>query len=859
MRLVPLLALLAAFSAAAQVPEPRREQPPEQPPTMTPPKLLGEMPAAAYPPGASGDARVMVQIEVDESGAPTNLVVTSPAQLPFDEAALAAARTLRFEPARLGSKPIPVRIQIAFNFQAPRTRGAAADKPVNLFGVVRERGTRKKLSGVEVAAGEASAATDGEGRFELRGVPEGAPVEIVVSAPGYLRFTTRETVEPGKRLEVEYRIQPIISGALELTIEGERERRELSRTTIPILEAERIPGAQGDALKIIEDLPGVARTSPIGGGFLVIRGSKPGDSFVYLDGEPIPLLFHFGAISSVVNPDLLEAIDFIPGNFSSAYGDLTGGLVEVRTRDLRSEPHGYANLNLLEASALVEGELAPGLHAAVAARRSYIDAILKATVANSPDFALTVAPFYYDAELRLDYRPRLSPHRLSLFAIASDDELGVLLNRPTDQDPNLSGSIDAKTAFQQIRLKHEYARGPFTLETIGMFERLELRFNVGPSNFLLLGHDFFLRSTARYQAGDVSFASGLDLANRRVIVGATFRQSFLFREGEFNNQGPRPDDAVTTVPPSIYFRFSPGLWGEARWKLFPNLILTAGLRGDVFTYAPRDSHTTWTLTPRLTARWDLSDSFALKAGLGLYSQGARNGDAARPFGNPQVLPERAFQGTLGAEARPLPGVFASVEAFYKGLSDLIVRTDAVENGQPVILDNAGTGRVYGLEVLVRKELTERLFGWVAYTLSRSDRVDRPGEPRRLFDFDQTHNLTVIASYKLPAGWQIGGRLRIISGNPDTPVLGARYLAGFDAYLPIYGLANSTRVPTFRQLDVRVDKTWTFDSWLLDVYLDVLNATNRRSIEGSVYSYDFSQHDYFKGLPVIPTLGLKGSF
>ena len=54
----------------------------------------------------------------------------------------------------------------------------------------------------------------------------------------------------------------------------------------------------------------------------------------------------------------------------------------------------------------------------------------------------------------------------------------------------------------------------------------------------------------------------------------------------------------------------------------------------------------------------------------MYSEGARNGDAARPFGNPEVLQERAWQATLGAEVRPLPGFFISAETFYKGLSDL---------------------------------------------------------------------------------------------------------------------------------------------------------------------------------------------
>jgi TonB family protein len=866
MRFAPAFGVLCLLGAArAQpVPDPQREALPAQ--ALTPPRLLQEAPPE-YPAGASGVARVVLQLDVDERGVPGNLVVLTAPQPIFDEAALAAAQKLRFEPARRGDVPVAVRIQYAFNFVPPaRAETDREETPVNLAGQIRERGTRRKLSGIEVAAWGEAAVTDAEGRFQLRGLPEGQPIEIVIAAPGYQRLTAQEIIPKGRKLEVEYRLQPLYSSPFEATVEGERERSELSRTTLSKEETERVPGAQGDSLKVVEDLPGVARTSPIGGGLLVIRGSKPGDSLVYLDGEPIPLLFHFAALSSTFNPDLLEAIDFIPGNFSSRYGDLTGGLVEVRTRRLREEPHGYANLNLLEASALVEGAVpgVPGLSVALAGRRSYIDYILRAAISGNADFALTVAPRYYDAQLRLDWNPPESPHSFSFLALTSDDALGLVLNRPTAQDPNLSGSIDAETGFQQLRLKHEWRSGPASIATVAMYERLLLSFDVGINNLHLLGHDAFLRSTAAYDVSDaLTFASGVDVANRRLQVDAVFRQSFLFREGEYNTQGPRPDDAVVRSAPALYLRFSPGAWAEARIRLLPNLSLTPGVRADLYHYGPTEPHTSWTLSPRLTIRWDLSERLALKAGIGLYSEGARNGDAAYPFGNPAVLPERAWQATLGAEVRPLPGVFISAETFYKRLYDLIVRTDAVETVGGVtraqILDNAGTGRVFGLELLVRKELTERFFGWVAYTLSRSDRIDRPGEPHRLFDFDQTHNLTVIASYKLGGGWQIGGRLRLISGNPDTPVIGARYLANFDAYVPIYGATNSLRVPTFHQLDVRIDKTWTFDAWMLDAYLDVLNAYNHRSIEGSAYSYDYSQHAYFEGLPVIPTLGLKGSF
>ena len=868
-RTLVLLLLVSASALAQPVPDPVRERPPgpAQPPDpITPPKLI-ESVLADYPPGATGAARVLLQLDIDAQGLPQEMRLLSPPHPAFDTAALAAARKLRFEPARRGAVAIAVRIQFAFNFAPPRPPPqTAGDQPVNLDGLVRERGTRRRLEGIEVTAGDLSTLTGKDGRFQLRGLPEQEPVEIVIAAPGYQRFSARETIPRGQSLAVEYRLQPEISNPYEATVEGERQRREISRTTLSREETDHVPGAQGDAVKIIEDLPGVARTSPIGGGALVIRGSKPGDSLVYLDGEPIPLLFHFGALSSTFNPDLLEAIDYIPGNFSASYGDLTGGLVEVRTRRLRDEPHGYANLNLLETSALVEGAVPgiPGLSLALAGRRSYIDFVLKAVIPKDGEVGLTVAPRYYDGQFRIDYKPPGSAHQLSLLALTSDDELGLLLNRPSAQDPNLSGSIDAETGFQQLRLKHEWRREGAAVTTVAMAEKLLLRFVIGPSSFSLVGHDLFLRSTAAWETSDrLGFSAGLDIANRRVQVGAVFRQSFLFREGDFNTQGPRPDDATLTLRPALFNRFSPAVWVEARYHLLPNLLITPGLRADLYRYSPREPNTTGTVTPRLSARWDLTAQVALKAGLGMYSEGARNGDAAQPFGNPAILPERAWQATLGTEVRPLPGVFLSVETFYKSLGDLIVRTSAQEtvNGvtRPRLLDNAGTGRVFGLEVLLRKELSERFFGWIAYTLSRSDRIDRPLEPRRLFDFDQTHNLTAIASYRFASHWQLGIRERIISGNPDTPVVGSRYLANFDAYLPIYGPSNSLRLPVFHQLDVRLDRTWTFDSWLLDAYLDVLNGYNHRAIEGSAYSYDFSQHTFFQGLPVIPTLGVKGSF
>jgi TonB family protein len=857
---------LAALAQAVPDPVQQKAAPAPPPPApLVPPSIDGELPQAAYPEsGAGRTARVVLELDVTEQGSAQNAKVVSPPQPGFDESALQLVPRLRFVPARQGDKPLAVRIQFAINFAPPQLARAPEDavqRPVNLAGQVRERGTRKKLAGFEVAVPAAglSALTDGQGRFELRGVPDGKQ-QIVIAAPGYDRLALTETIEPGKKLEVIYLLQPLYVSPFEAVVAGEKERKEISKTSISIQEVNRIPGTQGDALKVIEDLPGAARSSPIGGGLLVIRGSNPGDSLVFLDGLSLPLLYHFGALSSTVSPDLLEGIDYVPGNFSVQYGDMVGGLVSVKTRPLREELHGYANLSLLESSVLLEGQVPgdSGVRVSVSGRKSYIGEVLKAVIPEG-SVGLLAAPSYYDAQLRIDWKPKGTSHTLQFLGLTSDDSLSLLFKRPLDSDPNVSGDLDLETGFSQLRLKDNWRSGAWSVDTVAMYEHLVLRFGIGSNRFSLIGNDLHLRSQAAYEVGEaLQLSFGAEAINQHLNVASDVPASALAREGDPNqNNGPRGDDTsrikVGALP---YNRSSGGLFAEARWKPLPRLSLTPGVRVDTYVYTGQATPKV-TVGPRLTGRWQQTEELAFKAGAGLYSQGARQGDASKQFGNPDILPERAWQFTAGTEWRPLPGLFTSLEGFYKRLDDLVVSSGATNSGNQ--LDNAGVGRIYGLEVLVRKELTDRLFGWIAYTLSRSERVDRPGYATRLFDFDQTHNLTIVASYQLPRGWQLGARLRLISGNPDTPVLGARYLNATDAYLPIYGATNSARLPLFHQLDVRIDKVWTFDNWNLDLYLDVLNTYNHRSIEGTQYSYDYSQSAYIGGLPFFPSLGLKGAF
>ena len=95
------------------------------------------------------------------------------------------------------------------------------------------------------------------------------------------------------------------------------EGEDATRHTVSQSELTTVPGTFGDPLRVIQNLPGVAR-SPYGLGLLIIRGSSPQDSGVYVDGHRVPLLYHFLGGPSVLTPDLIDRIDFYPGRLRRA-------------------------------------------------------------------------------------------------------------------------------------------------------------------------------------------------------------------------------------------------------------------------------------------------------------------------------------------------------------------------------------------------------------------------------------------------------------------------------------------------------------------------------------------------------------
>ncbi len=843
---------------------------------VTPPEVLHFEPAK-WPDGVPHVlTAVVLDLQITAAGQVAGQTVVESAGAAFDQAAMAAARLLQFQPARQGDRAVPVRIHFRFAFD-PETehrpvapslgrydRRAVETAPsgfASLTGRIVERGTGRAIAGALVlargpkGAHDAEFVSDGEGRFRSAALAPGLWT-LQLPAGEHEAQLRKVEIKESETLDVLLRVQRV-SDVYRASAEAPPVPGEMTRRSLSADEIQKVPGVYGDALKVVQNLPGVSRPAPLSGE-IVVRGSAPSETLLAIEGVRVPIIYHFGGLYSVVNTDILEAVDFLPGGYPVSWGRQLGGVLNARLRTPAELPrwHGYLEVNAFHVGFFLEAPLGPDTTLAIAGRRSHIDVLLPFvldTFFPSVNIPFTLAPRYYDYQVKLDHR--FNKHTsMTVLGLGSDDALALISKDPIDGvDPNTAGKIASVTRFAGGIgiLRHD--GGTWTSKTTlgGIWAESDtaiaklVRFN-------LQAMQLSLRQDFTFGKGPVQVRTGADIEHQQLWFDA------YAPLGRATEEGQGTDNAAANAT-SIFVKdhlpmFSPAAWFDMVWKPDEKWEVVPGVRLDGYVGNAPDL----TLLPRFNVRRKLNDRWLLKAATGLSSQRPQVFQIVNTFGNPYLTSSRSWEIAVGTEWAPTGADTVDVQFFHKRLWNLAVLAPGLFPEVPYI--NGGTGQVIGMELMLRHKMSGRWFGWLAYTLQHATRSDGPGQPDRLFDWDQTHILTTVANYKIGAGWEIGGRFRLVSGNPYTPIGTAIWNEQSDTWNAIASnCVNCARLPAFHQLDLRVDKRFTFDSWMLDVYLDVQNVYNYRSPEDVTYNYNYTSSSWFSGLPIIPSLGVKGEF
>ena len=288
--------LLLTLSSVATAQEAEDKAPPPVRLGIVPPRILSS-PAVAYPPGASGDAVVILTLTINADGGVRSAKATESKE-PFSPAAERAALTWTFQPATRGGRAVASVVHFEVSFIEPH----------------------------------------------LQAVPD----ELVHNA---------EPDEKAPQKPQARSAAPNIAPAIEIEVLGARLAPAVS--SFSRAEVRQLPGAFGDPFRAIEALPGV--TPIVSGlPFFYVRGAPPGNVGYFLDGVRVPYLYHVGLGPSIVHPGMVERVDLYPGGYPASFGRFAGGIVSGETTAPRSDLHGEANLRLIDAGAMAEGGFANG-------------------------------------------------------------------------------------------------------------------------------------------------------------------------------------------------------------------------------------------------------------------------------------------------------------------------------------------------------------------------------------------------------------------------------------------------------------------------------------------------------------------
>jgi TonB family protein len=825
------------------------------------PRLL-QFVEAVYPPEAlqAGlQAKVELEVTIGADGKVSDARVVTGAGHGFDEAALDAVRRFVFKPARLDGKPVPSRVRYPYIFEirevppppAQPSAEPAAPPPANLQGSAYDRQEQEPLADAEVLlvsddkAASLRTTSSETGKFEFNGLGPGRYTVRVV-AKGYIDFQQKETLVSGQVTSVVYRLEPIGDQyAFGAVARVPPPPREVTRRTIESEQLTRIAGTRGDPLRAIEIMPGVARP-PFSAGAIIVRGSQARDTRILFEGLQVENLYHFGGLTSFIHPRLVSRLDFFPGNFSVRYGRATGGIVETRASDPTLDGyHGVADINLVDASLLVQGPVTNYAGFALAARRSYIDFFLENALSRDT-FNVTAAPMYWDYQAIGSARVS-ERDRLRLIVFGSSDRFKALFKQP-EAGLDTVGSFDYRVQFHHVNATWSRRLSDSVDQDIdvqaGVFDT---HASLGRNLYFDL-HYLPINGRAEWRARlspVVRLIGGLDLLSgpgKYIYRGPRIGQ----REGSDGGGGLSSDDNNADLS-STYTAFYPAVYLESDLDLKPVRIVL-GTRVDYFSDIEQFS-----FDPRLVAFLALTGQLTLKTGVGLFSLPPQGYETTAGFGNPHLKPSRATHLTVGVDYQVVEGISVSLEGFYKSLFQRVVGT---EYNRPPYFINDGIGRILGAELLVKAQPKGRFFGYIAYTLSRSERRDRDDE-WRLFDHDQPHILTASGAYRPGRGWEFGATFRLSSGDLMTPVVGGTNDLSAGNYWPVYGRTNISRKKLFHRLDIRVEKLWKFKAWSLAVYLDLQNAYNRANQESLIYDYRYEKNTVLSGLPILPVIGIRG--
>ena len=597
-----------------------------------------------------------------------------------------------------------------------------------------------------------------------------------------------------------------------------------------------VAGAATDPLQAIYTLPGVTFSSSNGpgGSEPVIRGSAPHDNAYFMDLIPAKYIFHlFG--NSIFDQHIIRSFDLYPAAFSSKYGNATGGIIDVTLREPKNESFTTTlHTSLLTAGALVETGIGDNQSLYATYRRSTMDLLLDEKDLNDADdegFRIDELPVSDDYQLKYAWHPNEN-NSVSFIAAGASDTLAATFeetNREALRDPDFAGPASLKQGFDSQGLVWNWRGSGRELTSILSHISGNDSLIYGKNQYEKTDSDRFLSRFFYRQALSDRHALSMGLSLEDIQYDMDFNAKIV----ACNDLDP---DCSTVDAKYVSYRnrldvLAHEAYAEDRWSITGKQALTLGLHygGDDYLRDPR-------VEPRMRFDYQIRDTLSTYVAAGKYSQLPQLREMIDVLGNPNLKTVKSdhyvwgVNHTLGGDWR------WNADLYYKDMRDIVI--SSTQDGAAKNYSNGAEGSAYGVEFLLRKDLTDRWYGWASLSLSESDRTRTATGETVKFEYDKPVLFNLVGNRLIGKFWTLGFRWTYQSGARYTPIVDLLPSSTYANVLePVYGKLNSQRYPAYHRLDLRAEYTRPKNWGYWKFYVDVLNAYDRKNITGYEYAPD----------------------
>ncbi|MDE0401554.1 MAG: TonB-dependent receptor plug domain-containing protein [Candidatus Poribacteria bacterium] len=620
-----------------------------------------------------------------------------------------------------------------------------------------------------------------------------------------------------------------------------------ARISLSQKEIERFPLIDNDVMRAGHIFPGVV-SSDYSARFSV-RGGEKDDISVRLDGMELYNPYHlqdFGGAVSLIGLELVQNTQLLIGGFPAEYGEKMSGVFDLKTRPPNTEQFS-ANfgVDLINATATLEGPFSEKGSWLLSARRGYIDLILALM-----DIDEDYKPQYADIYGKFTYQVTQAD-TVTLNGLYGWDKNRIRLD---DVDNNLDSQYDNATAW--ARWRHTFSDSHWTdffvFAGISNQNRMTGKADVDNRDFRFFGTkgEFTANLFDKH-----TFRTGV----KWQWLTAQYQYDVQERQAGVNVYKPILVDIDDNGG-----EFSAFLQDE--WQLHPKLALNIGGHF-VYQQYREEGIQRYEIGPRVAIAVKPMNNLLLRGAWGIYHQpislmGVPVEDGIETVGRA----EQAVHYVIGAEYTPTNRFLVRVEGYYNTFDNLVGRLREFGRQNQIFVPPE-SGEAKGFDVFMTHTVSNRLAWTLGYAYGIAEEI--AGGTTIFRQYDRRHAFAISSNYQFAPTWHLYLSWRFHTGEPRTPLIHTeiRLPDGRIACDRQFGETHSARMPAYHSLDFRITKQSSYQRWDLSWYFQILNLYNQRNLDQYAFSEVLNEEtgaiectiEEEPLFPIVPTLGVTMRF